>query len=624
MKKLIRLLAVCTGSLLIGLSIAACRSEEPTCTHIWADATCTAPKTCTLCDAVEGDVAEHTWNAGVVTTEPTCTEEGVLTYTCSLCSQSRSERIDVRGHAFDGWTVDVEPTCTVGGRQSHHCLTCGDRLDETELPALEHTWHNGIITTPPTCTEDGEGMYTCSVCSERKSVVVPTPGHDWLTTSEVSATLITEGMEKRRCVACGLSETRTLDMVDPSTLQMPIVYMTDPENASIPLTHLQKADGEITVQYRYVSNDDDVQDFEGYCRIKIQGASSSGYPKKNFTVKLYKDERLESKLKVDLGWGKESKYCLKANYIDASQARNVVAAQMFAQVAASRAHLHTGLKQAPNYGVIDGYPVLVYINGTFYGIYTMNIPKDEWMFGMEGDETTREAVLMAEAWTDSVQLHTKIGHDYTESGWEVEYCSTEDDAWVRESFNRLIGLLNSRNGIRIKTELSEHLDIEAAIDNMIFTYFINAADNTAKNILWATYDGEVWIPSLYDMDGSFGIFWDGSATDAAQPNSALSICPTYKSNGAIKVDNMMYQILLTYFADEVEARYRELRASILTYENTAKCFNVFFDRVPEVAYQTEWQNWPHQPGRDTNRTNMLAATEAQLRRLDKFFYTFNR
>ncbi len=623
MKNLIRFTLACLMLFLNGILVAACNGRETTCAHMWTEATCTAPRTCTLCATTEGDVTTHRWDTGVFTIRPSCTEGGTMTFTCVVCSQSKAEAMQALGHTFEGWATDREPTCTTDGIQSHQCSTCHGRMDITSVPALGHEWNDGVILTPPTCSEEGIMTVTCIRCSEDKAEIIDASGHAWTTTCEKSATLITDGTERRKCTTCYVTEVRTLEKIDPSTLNMPIVYITDFEDAAVSLEGLKKEDGEITVRYKYVSHDEAIDDFEGFGRIKIQGASSAGYPKKNFTVKLYRDAQLERKLKVDLGWGKESKYCMKANYIDVSQARNVVAAQMFAQVATSRAHIHAGLRDAPHYGVIDGYPVLVYVNDSFYGLYTMNIPKDEWMFGMEGDETTREAILMAANWTNSVQMHEEIGADYTESGWSLEYCSTADDAWVKESFNELITLLNCRNGPRIKTELANHLDIEAAIDNMIFTYFINAADNTAKNVLWATCDGRIWIPSVYDMDGSFGIYWDGAATDADQPVSTYSICPTYESNGAVYVQNKLYKILLSYYADEVEARYRELRTSILACENTEACFGAFFARVAEIAYQSDIQKWPGIPGQATNRTNMLAATKAQLERLDEFFYHFN-
>ena len=443
--------------------------------------------------------------------------------------------------------------------------------------------------------------------------------HQFVVVSE-KATLLTIGTKLEKCLKCNCRKVvqDTVESLDPITLDMPVIYISDYEEDSVPLTKLQKSDGEILVKYQYISNDDSVESFECFCAIKVQGASSAYYPKKNFTVKFYKDAEMDSKLKVDFGWGKENKYCMKANYIDFSQARNIVGAKLFTQLVQSREYINSGLSLAPNYGVIDGYPVLVYINGNFHGIYTMNIPKDEWMFAMEGEEDSKEAILMADAWSDSVSLYEKIGEDYSSFGWELEYCSTEDDTWVRESFNRLITLLNCGNKRVIKNELKNHLDIEAAIDNMLYTYFLSAADNTAKNILWATYDGEIWIPSMYDMDGTFGIFWNGEPVESRT-------YPSIVEQGSFNIPGMkLYTILIECFADEVEERWIELRQSILTIENTTKVFNEFFAKIPDVAYESDALKWEGIPYIDVNRTNMYEATVEQLARLDEFFYSFNK
>ena len=406
---------------------------------------------------------------------------------------------------------------------------------------------------------------------------------------------------------------------EPFEETIPTVYMYD-MGGNVPLTDLQKSQGEIVVKYKYVSGSCDIESFECYCEIKIQGASSAGYPKKNFTVKFFKDADLESKLKVDLGWGKENKYCMKANYVDSSQARNVVGAKLFAQVVASRENINPGLASAPNYGVIDGYPVLVYINDQFHGIYTMNIPKDEWMFGMEGDEDSREALLMADQWSDSVQLKQEIGG-------EVEYCSTDDETWIKDSFNELISLINCGDKARIKAELANHLDIEAAIDNMLFTYFISAADNLAKNVLWATYDGKVWIPSMYDMDGTFGIYFNGQPLGTNTAYDAKPNCPNVNPHGLISIEpsaSKLYIVLLECFGDEVEARWKFLRQDILTVENASALFDEFFEKIPKDVYNRDFENWPGVPYFENNLKSMYRFLEAHAPRLDKFFNTFNK
>ncbi len=535
---------------------------------------------------------------------------------CSICHETVEPAI---AHTFP---FDCSDSCTVCGT---------DRAD----PPLPHSFPYDCTDSCQVCgktrkTETPHDFGSDSVCETLTCAgcgLVVLQDHDWELISDTTS-FLSAGAITKKCTKCQADDVTDHEPIDPATVGMPVVYIEDLEGASIPLVNLQKADGEITVKYKYVSNSDDIPSFEGYSEIKIQGASSAGHPKKNFTVKFFEDEALDKKLKVDLGWGKENKYCMKANYIDFSQARNIVAAQMFAQIVASRDNVNPGLAAAPNYGLIDGYPVLVLINGKFHGIYTMNIPKDKWTFGMEGDEESREALLMADAWTNSVSMREQIGDgEFADYGWEVEHSSTDDESWIKDSFNKLIALINCGDDARIKVELANHLDIEAAIDNMIFTYFINAADNVAKNILWATYDGEIWIPSMYDMDGTFGVYWNGNPIDpnaTSHSDAPRNTFPEVNSNGSLVVPgSKLYSTLIRCFPDEVEARYRELRASILTVKNTRATFEAFFEKTCAVAYRSDAEKWTSVPYPDVNLTNMYEATQTQLARLDEFFYKFN-
>ena len=71
--------------------------------------------------------------------------------------------------------------------------------------------------------------------------------------------------------------------------------------------------------------------FESYTEIKLQGSTSLGFEKKNYTIKLFKDSECTEKNKVEVkaDWGKQSKYCLKANWVDdVTQSRNIVSARI--------------------------------------------------------------------------------------------------------------------------------------------------------------------------------------------------------------------------------------------------------------------------------------------------------
>ena len=67
-------------------------------THHWHD--CTDEK----CELVS-DKAEHTWNEGVVTTPATESAEGVKTFTCTVCGQTKTEPVAFTGLTETEWNA---------------------------------------------------------------------------------------------------------------------------------------------------------------------------------------------------------------------------------------------------------------------------------------------------------------------------------------------------------------------------------------------------------------------------------------------------------------------------------------------------------------------------------------
>ena len=80
----------------------------------------------------------HVWNDGTITKEPTCTEAGEKTYTCTVCGESKKDTVAAAGHKYSPeWTIDKEATTTENGSKSHHCTVCGDKADITVIPMIK-------------------------------------------------------------------------------------------------------------------------------------------------------------------------------------------------------------------------------------------------------------------------------------------------------------------------------------------------------------------------------------------------------------------------------------------------------------------------------------------------------
>ena len=118
----------------------------------------------------------HDWGNGVVTTAPTETTPGVRTFTCTVCSQTRTETIPATGAHDYRFTKNVAPTCTDGGYDLYTCSGCGATERRNLTDAAGHKWDGGTVTTAPTETTPGVRTFTCTVCSQTRTEAIPATG----------------------------------------------------------------------------------------------------------------------------------------------------------------------------------------------------------------------------------------------------------------------------------------------------------------------------------------------------------------------------------------------------------------------------------------------------------------
>ena len=156
----------------------------------------------------------HTWDNGTVTTEPTETTPGVRTFTCAVCSQTKTEVIPATGAHTFVFTKTVAPSCTEAGYDLYTCRDCSATEQRNVKPALGHKWDNGTVTTEPTETDPGTMTYTCTVCGQTKTEVIPATGphtHVWGEgTVTVAPTETTPGVRTYTCTVCGQTRTEII------------------------------------------------------------------------------------------------------------------------------------------------------------------------------------------------------------------------------------------------------------------------------------------------------------------------------------------------------------------------------------------------------------------------------
>lgn len=371
---------------------------------------------------------------------------------------------------------------------------------------------------------------------------------------------------------------------DPTVYGLPVLELTG-DTSPIAVSK----DNKVTLSYVYGER-------SGSCTLKGQGATS--YKTAQALVKAGKKGKFNYTIKFDTafeakeGWGAQQKYCLKANFIDTTHSRNICSCKLWGMSVKARSTVPSQLEGLPNGGAIDGFPIIIMLNGEFHGLYTWNIPKDGWMFGLVEDTTKTQAIVGADDHTAATQFK-----ESSMSGFEVEFVSDEDNAdWVNTSITRLISAVINSTGSDLDTTVAQYLDWDSAIDHYIHTVVDKATDCVDKNYLLVTFDGVKWYMSAYDRDSIHGLNWDASGTTRPVSNVSFVECAA-----AVRV----YELIKRFKTNALKARYKELRGNILSESRIMEKFENFAWAMPSPVKLEDVKLYPTIQGSGVNTIDQI-------------------
>ena len=419
------------------------------------------------------------------------------------------------------------------------------------------------------------------------------------------------------------------------TVVIPILYVYG---------HIPESKDEGKFKVRYQFKDINGQDLVGVGKIGVQGQSSAGLPKKNYSITfadkfLAKDDWLPSK-----------KYTFKSCWNDPTWARNAVSGRLWAQCVASRPNVsyeslldekkeelldQNGdpitvpsypIDVYPNHGTYDGFPIYIIANGKYIGLYTMLIAKDKDMFGIgqyKQYEETECVVSNEGAYSSSaggfkqanLVVDAEKGEDVTgkSTAWTYECIPNEkpkpsdydngvdDDAYkedlskyeadntkFRASLNTMIQSVVDSTGTddkdtNYKKVSAQYLDYDSVVDYMIFSSLINAADDVGKNWLLVTYDGTKWFFSAYDLDTT----WGNWCPDYDNPNLLWRPDEGGPSIQGWGSHNRAMHMIWTYDPQRLIDRYEYLRSTVFSEENVYREFLSFIRKIPINAIEAD-------------------------------------
>lgn len=413
--------------------------------------------------------------------------------------------------------------------------------------------------------------------------------------------------------------------------------------------------------------------FKKHAIINAQGNSSLAFDKKNGAIDLCDDEWIGDKTpKVRIGdWVPQDSFHLKAYYTDFFRGVGAVSYKLYDQIVRTRGNMYdrpwkkalldmskigTTTKSLGNpyigdYELLtdtgarcfpDGFPVAVYLNGTFYGIFSFQLKKHRDNYHMS-KSTAEHVHLDGDLYEGTIfggrdnidwsqfeirnpkGLYAIGGNKYDADVKQEEIAGeTEVNAWIEtgklpdgktidskikkslqmtakvkkyiQDFADVIPTVKTAmatyeasskttEDLKIfKDTFEKYFDKENLIDYQIVSDLIRNSDGFRKNWQWFTYNGVKWWVGLYDCDMSFGGHFQGNQIKDVLTEHIYA--DTYRPNVYV----------IKYYSDEMEKRYKFLAdKNIISAENI---FNILRDwtmRIGTDYFKEEYEKWKDSP-----------------------------
>ena len=407
--------------------------------------------------------------------------------------------------------------------------------------------------------------------------------------------------------------------------------------------------------------------FKKHAILNAQGNSSMGFPKKNVSVDICNDEWLgEDTPKIRIGkWVPQDSFHMKAYYTDFFRGVGAVSYKLYDQIVLTRGALYDrpwkkalldmskigtttkslGNPNVGNYDLLtdtgarcfpDGFPVAIYLNDVFYGIFSFQLKKHRDNYHL--DKSTAENVHLDGTLNyytifggkDNINwgefeirnpkgLYTIGGNKYDADIKQEEIAGeTEVDSWIADgslpdgteitskikknlqltvnvkkyiqNLSDAVGVIKAAEAVynassktsedlsTFKKVYEKYFDVENMIDYIIVSDIIKNGDGFSKNWQFFCYDGIKWFVGLYDCDMTFGCEW-----------SYITDTLTGHLNSSV---DSPHGFIIKYYNDELEKRYKELMdCGIISPKNIYSLITDWMQRIGTSFFKQEYKKW---------------------------------
>ena len=422
--------------------------------------------------------------------------------------------------------------------------------------------------------------------------------------------------------SAGIKMENPSDFSKDSYIELPIPRIASQVRIYAPKLPATKQD-DIEAEIEY--NDKDGNYFRKPVILNAQGSSSMNYYVKNMAI----DINDGSEIKFG-DFPTQDSFHLKKYYIDAFRGQCIVGYWLMEQVYKSRPlgqqypyeytitnnsvsdgfgspkkDFFTGAKCHP-----DGFPIIItWVNSnsgkeTYMGIYTWNLKKSKEVYFC--DKKTSENIILdgnISKWTlfdgtvdwSAFEIRNPkplkdIDNNIYDGDNPKELSETDTlSKKVKEYITRLSTFKASVDAVSSREEKKEiyknFILVDFTIDYILISQLLYNFDGFQKNWIWVTYNGLLWLPTIYDLDSIFGMHFQG--TNIIKDSDSTNLFLGW-SGGDLDVSNV--------FLEETQKRYAELRdLGIFSIDNILLLLNQWLSKIGFNNLEKEFKTYNETP-----------------------------
>lgn len=367
------------------------------------------------------------------------------------------------------------------------------------------------------------------------------------------------------------------------------------------------ADGNYTVPYIFIDGN---RKQSGYATIAWQGDSSKIFVKKSFKFKTFTDPagKQKQKWRPAPTFYKSHNFTLKSYWNERYTFRDSVSAAIQANFVMNNPTAPKELLAANNFGSIQSYPVLLYIDGKFYGLMQLNTKSSSNLWNIDDEKPNQIAMEANGKANKTGALWT---HEQISVGENGDFAlNSDNDANAQVNAQKLDTFLVTSNDNDFKAHLDEHIDVNSVCDYILFNFYVNNCDAfKAKNTNYLTYDGNRWYMIGYDFDASLGNSWQAGVIVPADDQTAIE---KNQINVLARVMKLMPEKILE------RLNYLE-QHNVFDVPRFARMIDEKANQIGEGAYQLDMNRWGYDPNYTTDISiddikAMLVTRKALLRK----------